>query len=108
MQIKGYDHFENNMKCQLWTGQANVVARVPEPVKHEDQVRIDRVLNLMPEQRRNVINCVTCGQRNLKLDKNNHIKCWLCKTNFCFECRKRIIGNVSAHFMGSKCKQHSE
>jgi hypothetical protein len=53
--------------------------------------------------------CPSCGQINLKVDKNNHLKCWLCATNFCFECKKRIIGNVSNHFKpGSACKQHSE
>lgn len=54
--------------------------------------------------------CPSCGQINLKVDKNNHLKCWLCATNFCFECKKRIIGNVSNHFRpGSAfCKQHSE
>lgn len=109
-QIQGYGHFENNEKCVLWTPYNAPALRRNVQVRHEGEVRMERVLNLMPEQKRNVINCMTCGQRNLKMDKNNHIKCWLCKTNFCYECRKKIVGNISAHFMGSgdKCKQHSE
>lgn len=106
MKIDGYDHFTNNGKCNLFTPQEKFVYR--EPPRHEGQVRIERVINLMPEERRNCVNCITCGQRNLKVERNNHIKCWLCKTNFCFECRKKIVGNISAHFIGSKCKQHSE
>lgn len=108
-KISGYDHFQNNTKCLLWTYQPTPGPRVVEQPRHEVQIQVERVLNIMPEQRRNVINCVTCGQRNLKLARNNHIKCWLCKTNFCFECRKKIVGNFSAHFSTvSKCKQHSD
>lgn len=109
-KISGYDHFQDNVKCVLWSNTTGPAYRVPERPRHEAQVAMERVINLMPEQRRNVIACPTCGQRNLKTNQNNHIKCWLCKTNFCFECRKKIVGNVSGHFMGanSKCKQHSE
>lgn len=109
-KIPGYGHFEGNAKCLLWTPQPQV-SRVIERPQHEAQVRVERVLNLMPEQRRNVIGCPMCGQRNLKINRNNHIKCWLCKTNFCFECRKKIVErSVSAHYAasGSKCKQHSD
>lgn len=81
---------------------------MPERPRHEAQVAMERILQLVPEQRRNIINCTTCGQINLKVQRNNHIKCWLCKTNVCFECKKKIIGNVTSHYILSNCKQHSQ
>lgn len=106
--INGYEHF-NETQCNLWSN--TMTPRVMERPRHQAQVAVERILNLVPEQRRNAINCPTCGQISLKLDKNNHIKCWLCTTNICFCCKKRIIGNVSAHYKqieSNTCKQHSD
>ena len=53
--------------------------------------------------------CSRCRQRNLKEARNNHIKCWSCKADFCYVCGKLIGTPVSAHFKASGgCQQHSD
>ena len=105
--ISGYEHFREG-KCNLWSNTLVANANVPERRQHEGQRAVQRVLELAPEQRRNAINCPTCAQQSIKMERNNHIKCWLCQTNFCFMCRKAINGNVTNHFKRSTCKQHSD
>jgi E3 ubiquitin-protein ligase RNF14 len=131
--ITGYEHFNaTNAKCNLWNhtvGAGGVINRVPERELHQvsflvkflnikskfcqinfkGQRVINRILDLAPNQQRNAINCPTCGQICLKMERNNHIKCWLCQTNFCFCCKSKIIGIVTVHFKaGGLCKQHSD
>ncbi|KAK3767142.1 hypothetical protein RRG08_018013 [Elysia crispata] len=104
--INGYDHFRTG-KCYLFPGQAppvvvGPVRRIPNAV-----LRMQAMVEINPELANNYIRCPMCKQENMKgRDRNNHIKCWNCKTNFCFVCKQRIIGIVSAHFIGP-CKQHS-
>lgn len=89
-QINGYEHFqEGKSKCKLWSNQLESV-RIPERPIHENQRALRRILNIMPDQKKNIMNCINCGQQQLKLENNNHIKCWLCKTNMCFNCKKRL------------------
>ena len=53
--------------------------------------------------------CPRCRQRNLKEARNNHMKCWSCKADFCYTCVKLIGTPVSAHFKApSICQQHSD
>ena len=53
--------------------------------------------------------CPRCRQRNLKEARNNHMKCWSCKADFCYMCVKLIGNPVSAHFKASgTCQQHSD
>lgn len=111
--ITGYEHFNaTNAKCNLWNhtvGAGGVINRVPERELHQGQRVINRILDLAPNQQRNAINCPTCGQKCLKMERNNHIKCWLCQTNFCFCCKSKILGIVTSHFKaGGLCKQHSD
>jgi E3 ubiquitin-protein ligase RNF14 len=106
-QIAGYDHFENNSKCNLWTNA--VTSRIIERPRHEMQLAVERIERLMPDQVKNLIKCPSCKQKCLKTERNNLIKCWLCFTSFCFQCKKRIIGNVCAHYKNSlKCLMHSD
>ena len=52
--------------------------------------------------------CPRCRQRCQKDDSNNnHLKCWSCKTNFCYQCHKII--KVAVHFTAaSLCVQFSD
>ncbi|XP_059166133.1 E3 ubiquitin-protein ligase RNF14-like [Physella acuta] len=60
-----------------------------------------------PHLSANKCQCPKCKQLNLKkTDHNNHIKCWNCKSNFCFLCKQLIRGAIMAHFLGP-CVQHS-
>lgn len=105
-QIDGYEHFRDvNTKCGRGFNMGPDYRIEDKPL--HGQVVVERVISLMPEQRRNVIACPTCGQRNLKANQNNHIKCWLCKTNFCFECRRKILGSVGVHFNGANSKMQA-
>lgn len=58
--------------------------------------------DLQSQQRK----CPGRKQTNLKSGSNNHLKCWNCKSNFCFVCNQRIMKNVAHHFKGP-CQQHS-
>lgn len=107
LPIKGYDHFRTG-KCVLFPGApapppvGGLMRRVPDAV-----LRMQAMLEINPELANNNCHCPMCKQACLKgQDRNNHIKCWNCKTNFCFICKQRIIGLVTAHFLGP-CNQHS-
>ena len=77
-------------------------------IKKKGQRAIDRILRIAPEQQHNTISCPSCGQKCLKMQRNNHIKCWLCNTNFCFICKHKITGTITAHFKPGQCLQHSD
>jgi len=52
--------------------------------------------------------CPTCRQWNERAGLNNHVRCRICKTNFCYACKKLIRGTVTAHFRGQgACPQHA-
>lgn len=58
---------------------------------------------------KNVIRCPRCRQRNLRGEnKNNHMKCWNCRTNFCFLCAAVLMPPFTKHFTKSLCKQHTK
>ncbi|KAH9496299.1 E3 ubiquitin-protein ligase rnf14 [Bulinus truncatus] len=105
-KIEGYSHFQNG-KCVLFPG-VETVAVQPNLRQPPDAVlRIQAQLEVNPELRNNRCYCPMCKQMNLKRqDNNNHIKCWNCKSNFCFTCKSRITGSVATHFLGP-CIQHS-
>ena len=53
--------------------------------------------------------CTRCRQRNLRNGRNNHIKCWSCKTNMCFTCKQTIHGAFSTHYaLYMPCQQHGD
>ncbi|XP_005110492.1 E3 ubiquitin-protein ligase RNF14 [Aplysia californica] len=106
-KIEGYSHFRSST-CVLFPGLegppmgAGIVRRPPDAV-----IQMQARLELNPELRNNRCSCPVCKQQNLKgNDKNNHMKCWNCKSNFCFYCKQKIVGQISAHFMGG-CPHHS-
>ena len=71
-----------------------------------------RINELMEQRNRVQLNlraCPRCRQRNLKEARNNHMKCWSCKADFCYICVKLTGNPVSAHFKPpSTCQQHSD
>jgi E3 ubiquitin-protein ligase RNF14 len=106
-RIQGYNHFQK-LGCSLFN-EATRPVPVPERQRPEAVVRLEEELHRNPAARQRVRSCPRCRQRNLKESRNNHIKCWSCKTNFCYACLKTIDGTVSAHYSGKNmCPQHSD
>ncbi|XP_059166242.1 E3 ubiquitin-protein ligase RNF14-like isoform X1 [Physella acuta] len=106
-KIDGYEHFTQS-GCLLIPTFENL--NPPNPVKRmppDELLRIQAQLEVNPDLSANRCLCPGCKQVNLKkTDHNNHIKCWNCKSNFCFLCKQLIRGAIMAHFMGP-CVQHS-
>lgn len=66
---------------------------------------MQEALQLNP--RANVIACLRCRQRNLRIQHNNHVRCWQCHANMCYKCRQLIQGKVTAHYAANMpCQQH--
>ncbi|XP_019645634.1 PREDICTED: E3 ubiquitin-protein ligase RNF14-like [Branchiostoma belcheri] len=106
-KIDGYDHFGS--KCTLFQPYIPpVFYRVPEREVPEGMRRLQEALERDPEAIHRVKNCPNCRQRNLKTGTNNHIKCWSCRANICYQCLTKITGPVTSHFVPpNPCKQHS-
>ncbi|XP_078584613.1 uncharacterized protein LOC144866800 isoform X1 [Branchiostoma floridae x Branchiostoma japonicum] len=52
--------------------------------------------------------CPACHRMNRKRNTNNHIRCVVCKTSYCFTCKKSLTGNVGGHYKkGMPCVQHT-
>nr|KAI8749399.1 E3 ubiquitin-protein ligase RNF14 [Biomphalaria glabrata] len=104
-KIEDYSHFQKG--CQLFPGVEAVAPVAPVRRPPDAVLRIQAQLEVNPELGVNRTYCPTCKQINLKgADHNNHIKCWNCKSNFCFSCKSRITGSIGAHFAGP-CVQHT-
>mmetsp|Transcript_36612 Transcript_36612/g.80207 ORF Transcript_36612/g.80207 Transcript_36612/m.80207 type:complete len:647 (-) Transcript_36612:59-1999(-) len=123
----GYDHFkawacptfdrEEVERLQYAAGGEEAMENELEELRRQypDQERI--VWNFQPPPgawRRHVrrqqqadVPCPTCRQWNGRSGTNNHIRCRICKTHFCYACRSEIRGVVTAHFKGAgACPQH--
>ncbi|XP_074270222.1 uncharacterized protein LOC141593166 [Silene latifolia] len=97
--IDGYDHFRNG-KCDLfpqemlqqWAEQLNDRQRIGQylAVNHAGNAKL----------------CPTCRQHNAKVGNNNHMFCWSCQTNYCYQCGQ-IVRRGSQHYGANRCKQHS-
>ena len=99
--ISGYDHF----------GQCGRIVHEPaprEPTVGETMIEEYRKAN--PKRTLRTKLCPRCHQKCLKENNNNnHLKCWACKTGFCYQCGKEIKGAVTMHFAAaSSCTQHSD
>ncbi|RUS70819.1 hypothetical protein EGW08_021419 [Elysia chlorotica] len=106
ISISSYEHFRTG-KCSLFPGQGPPVMVAPVRRVPHAVLRMQAIAEINPELANNYCRCPMCKQESMKgPDRNNHIKCWNCKTNYCFMCKQRIIGVVSAHFTGP-CRQHS-
>ncbi|XP_013407485.1 E3 ubiquitin-protein ligase RNF14 isoform X2 [Lingula anatina] len=109
-KIQGYDHFQD-AKCELFAMEPLVIHRrqlQPRP-RHEGAVRVEAQLEEDPNAKNNLMKCLNCKQPNIRQDKNNHIKCWCCKINMCFMCKKRFQETVTQHYTSSKpCQQHTD
>eukprot|EP00058_Branchiostoma_floridae_P021883 XP_002607373.1 hypothetical protein BRAFLDRAFT_69779 [Branchiostoma floridae] len=42
--------------------------------------------------------CPACHRMNRKRNTDNHIRCVVCKTSYCFTCKQRLTGNVGSHY----------
>ncbi|XP_076307600.1 E3 ubiquitin-protein ligase RNF14-like isoform X2 [Tachypleus tridentatus] len=103
-KINSYAHFDTSSKCNTF-----VMPVYKEGQLTKNNLLIKAVLLDKPEKKKDVKKCPTCRQENLKSDNNNHIKCWNCKTDFCFYCKKRLNGPVYLHYNGvNSCPQHSK
>ena len=70
---------------------------------------IDLTLATTPEEKKNLIRCPFCKQRNLRKNQDNHVRCWNCSRSGCFQCKRGIAENpVLKHFLPPNlCKQHA-
>lgn len=103
--IQSYDHFKSG-SCILFDMEWN-----PDELRFNLQFGNDR----RDRRPRNVNignnvqfkSCPSCGQANTQVNgNNNHVTCWSCRKQFCFQCSSVIKG--TSHFLGgSQCKQHS-
>lgn len=102
-QISGYDHFSN---C----GRDHVAFRVPVRGPTVGETRIEDYRTANPKKLVRIKLCPRCHQKCLKENSNNnHLRCWACKTSFCYQCGKEIKGALTMHFMAaSSCVQHSD
>lgn len=99
--ISGYDHFGH---C----GQMYHEPAPREPTLGETMIEKYRKAN--PKRTLRTKLCPRCHQKCLKENNNNnHLKCWACKTGFCYQCGKEIKGAMTMHFTAaSSCTQHSD
>ncbi|XP_046566743.1 E3 ubiquitin-protein ligase RNF14-like [Haliotis rubra] len=101
--INSYRHYMvGNSRCSLMdmTELTPLVGTItPQNVEY--------VQALVGAKIRETISCPNCRYKNVKVDRNNHIRCRCCSTNFCYVCGMRITGVVTAHFSKASCPQHS-
>jgi len=97
--ISGYEHF----------GQCGRIFHEPaprEPTVGETMIEEYRKAN--PKRTLRTKLCPRCHQKCLKENNNNnHLKCWACKTGFCYQCGKEIKGAVTMHFTAASSCTHS-
>lgn len=110
-QVWSYDHFTDK-GCELFglvqrmhmQGLVNRGIHLLNEVP-EGALLVQEALQLNP--RANVIACLRCRQRNLRIQHNNHVRCWQCHANMCYKCRQLIQGKVTAHYAANMpCQQH--
>uniref|UniRef100_A0A914V7B2 IBR domain-containing protein n=1 Tax=Plectus sambesii TaxID=2011161 RepID=A0A914V7B2_9BILA len=113
--ISGYDHFSTT-NCTTFTIDQNdelygILRRAERlnPAPPEEYVQMQQRLDENPELRQRTVRCPQCRQENLKReDRNNHIRCWSCRSSFCYRCRVRILPPITAHFANNRCPHHSD
>lgn len=64
--------------------------------------------NIAARLRLGEVQCPTCGQWNGRTGGLNHIRCGMCRSSYCGNCRRRIQGVITHHFRGeNSCPQHA-
>ena len=99
--ISGYDHF----------GHCGRIFHQPPPREPTlGETMMEEYKKANPKRKLRTKLCPRCHQKCLKVNNNNnHLKCWACKTGFCYQCGKEIKGAVTLHFTAaSSCTQHSD
>ena len=106
-EISGYDHFQycGRQEVRLPPQQPPPTGKATE----ESLPVIGQAEKDNPKAKERTRLCPRCRQKCLKVNNNNHLKCWNCKTPFCYQCGKVIKGTVTMHFAtSSSCSQHSD
>ena len=107
-RVKDYGHFPNcsvGSEDNIRDRGREMLANRPVPVgailrRHDHENALEGL---------KLRKCPRCRQRNMKENRNNHMKCWACKSEFCYQCVKLVTNPVSIHYTGSKvCQQHSD
>ncbi|XP_048584299.1 E3 ubiquitin-protein ligase RNF14-like [Nematostella vectensis] len=101
-RISSYSHFS---ECNT---SPPILRRMPPrgPSKGE-QIEAEFKKN-NPGAQLHYKNCGRCKQKNLKQQKNNFMRCWACKTQFCYQCGKTIENGIKHFVAPSPCSQHSD
>ncbi|ELT95569.1 hypothetical protein CAPTEDRAFT_228754 [Capitella teleta] len=102
--IRGYDHFQSS--CELFDVDNIPVRNRIQPAINERLIGIQVELRVDPMAHERLVQCPRCRQRNMKEARNNHMRCWACRANFCFLC-KNIFVKLQEHFIMGGCPQHS-
>ncbi|MFS8030424.1 putative transcription factor C2H2 family [Helianthus anomalus] len=89
--IDGYDHFRDGA-CELFPRE--------EIQKWEEHVNPRQELGEIRDP------CPRCGEINVKVGNENHMRCWACLGRYCYLCRK-IVKRGSRHFGPKGCKQNT-
>lgn len=110
--IDGYEHFQRG-GCRLMDlGQMVEWQEQWERLVAEQQAMAPPAPDLagrLLEVADVGVRCPQCRSWCPKVARNNHLKCLLCQTDFCFLCQEVLRGRASVknHFNCKRCPQHS-
>ncbi|KYQ93637.1 hypothetical protein DLAC_05020 [Tieghemostelium lacteum] len=95
--IQDYTHFnEANSVCPIFGGKPLVttVFRKKDPTQQ-----------YVPKSDTGKMKCLRCASECYRYNYNNHLLCFTCKTEMCYQCKSVI---KSKHYTTSPCKQHGD
>ena len=90
-----FDMEDLNKPQEAWVNNVPVSSLLPEQVVNE--ISFDA-------KEKDIRKCPKCKSKIQRVNENNHGKCAVCKTQFCFLCSAIIKGTV--HFKLQGCRQH--
>ncbi|GER43693.1 E3 ubiquitin-protein ligase RNF14 [Striga asiatica] len=96
--ISGYDHFRDGGSCELFPQE--------EIQRWNERMNVNVVAQFAAFHPNVAHPCPLCGQHNIKMGNNNHIRCWACQSHYCYLCKKKVRRS-SEHFGPKGCKQHT-
>ncbi|KAF2068777.1 hypothetical protein CYY_009900 [Polysphondylium violaceum] len=99
--INGYDHFQDNSQCILFTSTLPQMEKVPifpspPPL----------ILDKEKGNPKDISFCGKCKNLIFRSNNNNHSLCKYCNSSVCFLCKEFIKGTL--HFSSSDCVQHGD